>query len=481
MLTDDLRPEETSGAETPVPGAGPDAPVSPFDSDAEEYADNSVQPGTADTSAAEAAVKAAAAEADTSAETTAPEKKKGHKGLWLILAALLLLIGLGCGWYFLLGPGALQEYTVYFDAAGGEPVEPVKGSPRGSITLPVTEKEGCRFVSWTLDGRTVTSPYTVSSDVTLTASWEPLVYNVTYYAKDTDLPDDTWVYPYSYGDPVKFPLEPDRKGYVFSGWKAEDGTEFKENTPMPAHNITLTAEWTQHMLNISFDPAGGSAVSPITIAEGEPFPDIKPTRKDHTFLYWKDPHGNWVYPGDTFLWEDTTLTAVWGIKTFRVTFDSRDGTYVAPIDVNSGDVLHLPSDPKKDYYEFVCWEDANAHPIYDQALLTAEDITLYAVWKRPDLVVTAVGADEIKSQTMNSGTLYLYVYSDWNATMLKANQPVTWTYPAGTGTLYNVTEHATDLIFTAVYSGAGKVASITATADDGQTFTVMVVPEEGHP
>ena len=476
MLTDDLRPEETSGAETPAPGAGPDAPAVPFPVDTEEYPD---EPALPDKSAEDTETPGQAVTPEP--ETPAPEKKKkSRKGLWLILAVLLLLIGLGCGWYFLLGPGAYTEYTVSFDTAGGNYLEPVKGSDKGSITLPKPEKEGCRFVSWTLYGRTVTSPYTVSSDVTLTAAWEPLIFNVTYYAKDTDLPDDTWIYPYTYGDPVSFPLEPSRKGYVFSGWKAEDGTEFKENTPMPAHNITLTAEWTQHMLNISFNSDGGSAVAAITIAEGEPFPDVKPTKANHTFLYWQDPHGNWVYPGDTFLWEDTTLTAVWGIDTFRVTFDSRDGSYVAPIDVNAGDVLHLPSDPKKDYYEFVCWEDDNGHPIYDQALLTAEDITLHAVWKRPVLVVTAAGGNEIKSQTMISGTLYLYIYSDWGVTMLRANQPVTWNYPS-TGTLYNVTEHATDMMFTAVYQGEGKVASVTVTADDGQTFYVMVVPEEGNP
>ena len=47
------------------------------------------------------------------------KEKKSKKGLILALVALLLLIGAGCAWFFLLGPGA-KHYTVTFDTDGGD-------------------------------------------------------------------------------------------------------------------------------------------------------------------------------------------------------------------------------------------------------------------------------------------------------------------------------------------------------------------------
>ena len=486
MYTDTFSPEEISEEETvPVAGNDQDLNPVPLPSDPEKTPEEPEVPENKE-AAVPAAEEAPVTEPVPAAGEEKKEKKK-KKGPWILLILLLLLALLACGWYFLLGPGAYKEYTVSFDTAGGEAIESVTVESGTNIDLPVPVREGYRFVRWTQNSRSMTSPYPVNSDAVLTAEWEICTFNVSFSAPDSDFPNDVWIYQHDYGTPVDFPISPSKTGYRLTGWKDSDGNDFKENTPMPAHDIELKAVYEQVFLNISFDSDGGTPVNPLRLALGDKFPHIVSSKENYEFMYWIDPHGNAVYPGSTFLWEDTTLTAVWAekeAKTFRVTFDSRGGTDVYPVIVKEGDVLHLPADPVKMYYEFQCWEDEHNMTIHDQALLTPEDITLYAVWRRPDLSVTNNGGTEVQSKTLSGNTLTMYIYNMWNTTMLQANQPVTWSYDDAGGVITDIVTHETTFFFDTVYNASGpyyRAATITATADDGQVFKIVIYPVQGKP
>lgn len=69
------------------------------------------------------------------------------------------------------------------------------------------------------------------------------------------------------------------------------------------------------------------------------------------------------------------------INEFKVTFNTEGGSNVKSINVKCGDTLKLPERPTKEGYEFVSWIDKNETPIYDDALLSCNDITLTAKWK----------------------------------------------------------------------------------------------------
>ena len=78
-----------------------------------------------------------------------------------------------------------------------------------------------------------------------------------------------------------------------------------------------------------------------------------------------------------------TIYARFGIE-YTVTFDSKGGSKVSPVKINcelGGATVKLPKAPTKDFYEFRVWEDKHGTPILDGALLTCEDVTLYAVWE----------------------------------------------------------------------------------------------------
>lgn len=48
------------------------------------------------------------------------------------------------------------------------------------VTLPTTSKTGYTFKGWLNQELEVTSPYKVEDNVTLSAKWNAITYNITY-------------------------------------------------------------------------------------------------------------------------------------------------------------------------------------------------------------------------------------------------------------------------------------------------------------
>jgi len=110
----------------------------------------------------------------------------------------------------------------------------------------------------------------------------------------------TVTYEYQYGELPTLT----RTGYTFSGWdRAIPET-------MPAEDITVTARWSINSYTITFDAAGGSAVSAITKNYGASVSAPKaPARTGYTFAGWY--LGDEAYIFSTMPAENITLTARW--------------------------------------------------------------------------------------------------------------------------------------------------------------------------
>ena len=133
---------------------------------------------------------------------------------------------------------------------------------------------------------------------------------------------------------------------------------------------------------VTFDSKGGNAVESIEVKCGDNLKlPAAPTKEEYKFITWEDKNGTPIYDDALLACEDVTLYAKWEKNEFfTVTFDSRGGDQVDSIKVKCGEVLRMPEDPAKLGGIFVTWEDKNETPIYDNALLTCEDVTLYAKW-----------------------------------------------------------------------------------------------------
>lgn len=137
----------------------------------------------------------------------------------------------------------------------------------------------------------------VTDNIILYAKWTANTYTITF---DTVGGSEIAPITQDYGTAITVPADPTREGYTFIGWEGE----FPET--MPAHNMTVTAQWKINRYTITFDTAGGSEIAPITQDYGTAItaPEA-PTREGYTFMGW-DREISTTMPA-----ENITLKAKW--------------------------------------------------------------------------------------------------------------------------------------------------------------------------
>lgn len=172
-------------------------------------------------------------------------------------------------------------------------------------------------------------------------------------------------------------------GYTFDGWyeaEKDIGNEAKkEPFPLnPLKKYELYGTYTANTYTVTLDANGGE-VEPETVevTYGEAYELPTPTREGYTFVGWMDSEGNMIEEGSVVDFAgDETLTAVWEINVYTVTFD--DGTNQTTVEVTHGQTVDEPKKPSKPLHIFIAWYLDGKE--YDFSTPVTGDITLVAVW-----------------------------------------------------------------------------------------------------
>ena len=305
----------------------------------------------------------------------------------------------------------------------------------------------------------------VPADVTaLTVQWTDPTYAVTLHPNGGTINNGN-VTEYIYGVGATLPTADDMTytGHTFKGWYDNEGLTGDPVTAIGGTemgNKEYWAKWEINQYTITFDTAGGSEIAPITQDYGTavtaPEPPAKP---GYTFTGW-----NPALPA-TMPAENLTVTAQWTVNQYTITFDTADGSAIAPITQDYGTAITAPAAPTREGYTFTGWDKTIP------ATMPAGDMTITAQWTVNQYTITydldggtAEGNPdtytvETDAFTLKNPTRPGYTFTGWSGTGLTGEDNLTVTIPKGSTGNRSYTAHWSLNTYSITYDLDGGTAS----------------------
>ena len=277
------------------------------------------------------------------------------------------------------------------------------------------------------------------------AKWEINQYTITF-----DTAGGSAIAPITqdYGTAITAPADPTREGYTFAGW------DTAIPATMPAHNMTITAQWTVNQYTITYDLDGGTAEgNPDTYTvETDAFTLKNPTRPGYTFTGWsgtgltgEDNLTVTIPKGST---GNRSYTAHWSLNTYSITYDLNGGTVSGNPDfytVESAAITLNP--PTRTGYTFIGWSGTDLSgsdnltvtiptgSIVNRSYTAHWSLNTYSITYDLDGGTAFGNPDsytvESAAITLNEPTKAGYVFNGWSGTDLVGEDNLTVTIPAG--------------------------------------------------
>ena len=276
-----------------------------------------------------------------------------------------------------------NQYTVTFDGNGGRVPQETMTVTYGEELdqMPIPRYKGYFFRGWydqkwggkpysDENGHSMTR-YDKAGDCTLYAMWEeaPLC-TVTF-----DPNGGTLTGPATCQEKQKECIprpdeEPVREGYNFTGWYRDAACtqRWDFDDPIPG-NMTLYAGWQILSYVIRVQPANGEQDIIIDQDYGTPVTPPTLTRTGYTFIGWDQE-----FPA-TMPAKILTITALWKVNAYTITFDTVGGSQIAPITQDYGTAVTAPAAPTKPGYAFAGWDPTIP------TTMPAENRTITAQWR----------------------------------------------------------------------------------------------------
>ena len=331
------------------------------------------------------------------------------------------------------------DYTI--SVAGGTATSETKDADYGqTVTLAATGDTGYEFSSWTVTGETSGDEITVSNnqftmpdeDVTVTATFTAIDYNVTYSApsngnytiKVASGSASSATKTANYGQTITLAASAS-EGYQFSSWTIKNTSTSADVTgsvslsssttspatfTMPAYGVTVTATFGVQTYSITYKDQGGGAFSgtqtdpPTTHTYGTATTLKIPTKTGYTFGGWFTTSGctagsevgtsSAASLGATAFTADITLYAKWSVNSYNVA-------------VANVDHVAITATPAS---ELAIGEGSNRDVNYGKSVTLAysslESKNYWGGWK-----VTNAGGDDVTESVVEGNTLTVPAYA----------------------------------------------------------------------
>lgn len=218
--------------------------------------------------------------------------------------------------------------------------------------------EGYIFSGWyNQDNEKITMLIDVVNEVTLTARWTTVNYNIIYETNGGTNNTN----PYTINSSQEITLTPVvRLGYEFTGWKYEGGSDIVDTISYPTSDTYLVAAWDMLTFNITYEGSGYEIpkdINPDAITYEDPAVTLENiSRPGYNFLGWFDENNNRIYELKE-VYKDITITAKWEIVVYKITYDLDQGTIIEynPTVTIYDEEPFILNNPIRSGYEFLGW------------------------------------------------------------------------------------------------------------------------------
>ena len=278
-----------------------------------------------------------------------------------------------------------------------------------AITFQTPSRKGYRFTGWdkNIEKGTI-------DDVTVTASWEVIEYDIIYDfgdSKSVSKATNNKQNPnkYTIEDAITF-AEPSRDGYTFVAWD-------KNIVRGTIDTQTITASWEIIEYDIIYDFGDSKSVSkatnnkqnPSTYTIEDAITFAEPSRNGYTFIAWDKSIASGTIGTQT-------IVASWKIVEYEIIYDFGDSKSVSKATNNAQNPSKYTiedaitfAEPSRDHYTFVAWNIDKIVPG------TTDTQTIVADWIAEQHTITYVlsngwtnSENNITTYTIEDQTITLY-------------------------------------------------------------------------
>lgn len=207
---------------------------------------------------------------------------------------------------------------------------------------------------------------------------------------------------------------------------------------------TINFYYTPKTYTLTFESNGGTPIADITANYNTPISrPTNPVRDNATFAGWykdeafTDPV-SWPY---NMPFQGGTLYAKWTLQPVTLSFNSNNGTPVAPITALPGDLIEKPTDPTRNNYRFDGWffDISYTRPVSWPLEMPDTETMLYAKWVYIRYTVTfnSNGGTNVTPITVTPGTTVYppndpvregYIFDAWYRDNGTFEDPVEWPF-----------------------------------------------------
>ncbi len=272
----------------------------------------------------------------------------------------------------------INQYSIVFDSNGGTQVPAITQDYNTAVIEPTQPtKAGFRFDGW-YEGQTKYAFDKIEPrQVNLTAKWIANTFSITFNSLGGS---SVQTITGECGTSIVAPSNPIKEGYSFCGWYRVGSVIAYKFDKIEAKNITLYAKWEINQYSINFDSDGGSEVeSIIQDYLTEVSAPANPTRTGYEFIGWFE--GDVEYVFNTIESRDVNLIAKWRSVEYTIKFRSNGGSSVNNIVARYGVDIVEPTQPTKQFYNFVGWFEVGSDTAYVFDKMEERDVVLYAKWE----------------------------------------------------------------------------------------------------